>query len=41
MIDETPAAGCSSRMRMWDACLFKDYALVAGGHNFREHRPTG
>jgi sulfhydrogenase subunit beta (sulfur reductase) len=38
VIDETPAAGCASRIRLWDACLFKDYALVAGGHNFREHR---
>ncbi len=26
------------RIKQWDACLFKDYALVAGGHNFREER---
>ncbi len=26
------------RVKQWDACLFKDYALVAGGHNFREDR---
>ena len=26
------------RIKQWDACLFKDYALVAGGHNFREDR---
>lgn len=27
-----------SRMRQWDSCLFKDYAVVAGGHNFRQNR---
>jgi len=26
------------RKRRWDCCLFKDYALVAGGHNFRAQR---
>ncbi len=29
-----------SRIRRWDACLFKDFAKVAGGHNFREERST-
>jgi len=28
------------RMRRWDSCLFKDYALVAGGHNFRAERSS-
>jgi sulfhydrogenase subunit beta (sulfur reductase) len=28
------------RKRKWDCCLFKDYALVAGGHNFRAERSS-
>jgi len=28
--------GC--RDRTWDSCMFVDYSLVAGGHNFRESR---
>lgn len=28
------------RKRRWDSCLFKDYALVAGGHNFRSKRSS-
>lgn len=28
------------RKRRWDCCLFKDYALVAGGHNFRARRSS-
>jgi len=28
------------RKRRWDSCLFKDYALVAGGHNFRAKRAS-
>jgi sulfhydrogenase subunit beta (sulfur reductase) len=28
-------ADSGQRKRRWDSCLFKDYALVAGGHNFR------
>lgn len=35
--DELTAEG-ACRVRTWDACLYRDYALVAGGHNFREHR---
>jgi sulfhydrogenase subunit beta (sulfur reductase) len=27
-----------TRYRQWDSCLFRDYAMVAGGHNFREKR---
>ena len=26
------------RRRYWDSCMFKDYSLVAGGHNFRKTR---
>lgn len=28
------------RKRIWDSCLFTDYALVAGGHNFRGERSS-
>jgi sulfhydrogenase subunit beta (sulfur reductase) len=28
------------RKRRWDSCLFNDYALVAGGHNFRSERSS-
>ena len=28
------------RKRRWDSCLFQDYALVAGGHNFRAQRSS-
>jgi sulfhydrogenase subunit beta (sulfur reductase) len=28
------------RKKQWDSCLFKDYAMVAGGHNFREERSS-
>ncbi len=27
-----------ARVRAWDSCLYRDYALVAGGHNFRADR---
>ncbi|MCD6484209.1 MAG: 4Fe-4S dicluster domain-containing protein [Candidatus Asgardarchaeia archaeon] len=26
------------RVRYWDSCMFREYSLVAGGHNFREAR---
>lgn len=26
------------RIRQWDSCLFHEYSMVAGGHNFRESR---
>ncbi|MCL5035728.1 MAG: 4Fe-4S dicluster domain-containing protein [Chloroflexi bacterium] len=26
------------RRRYWDSCMFKDYSMVAGGHNFRKTR---
>jgi sulfhydrogenase subunit beta (sulfur reductase) len=31
-------ADSGQRIRMWDSCLFKEHALVAGGHNFRKNR---
>ncbi len=36
--DEIPEEGVARRVRTWDACLYRDYALVAGGHNFRDTR---
>jgi sulfhydrogenase subunit beta (sulfur reductase) len=36
--DEIPEEGVARRMRTWDACLYREYALVAGGHNFRATR---
>ena len=33
-------ASSGQRKRRWDSCLFKDYALVAGGHNFRTERSS-
>jgi sulfhydrogenase subunit beta (sulfur reductase) len=38
VIDEIPEEGKVQRVRYWDACLYRNYALVAGGHNFREKR---
>lgn len=38
VFDEVPADGQARRMRCWDACLYRDYAAVAGGHNFRGDR---
>ncbi len=32
------AKGEGVRVRFWDSCMFKEYSLVAGGHNFREKR---
>lgn len=33
-----PAVLEGFRERFWDSCMFKEFALVAGGHNFRENR---
>jgi len=33
-------ASSGQRKRRWDSCLFKDYALAAGGHNFRADRSS-
>ena len=41
VFDELALDGSAGqRKRMWDSCLFKDYALVAGGHNFRAKRSS-
>jgi sulfhydrogenase subunit beta (sulfur reductase) len=41
IFDELDLDGSSGRRkRKWDCCLFKDYALVAGGHNFRAQRSS-
>jgi ferredoxin len=29
---------CGERQRVWDSCQFNDFALVAGGHDFRPGR---
>jgi sulfhydrogenase subunit beta (sulfur reductase) len=36
--DRIEEDGTASRIRTWDSCLYRDYAVVAGGHNFRAHR---
>jgi sulfhydrogenase subunit beta (sulfur reductase) len=36
--DTNALDGSSSRLRTWDACLYRDFATVAGGHNFRPQR---
>jgi len=36
--DEISGEGGACRLRCWDACLYRDYAVVAGGHNFRSDR---
>lgn len=30
--------GHGERRRIWDGCMLRDFAKVAGGHNFRKHR---
>ncbi len=36
--DTIDESGGASRVRTWDSCLFPNYAMVAGGHNFRADR---
>jgi sulfhydrogenase subunit beta (sulfur reductase) len=36
--DRIESDGTASRVRSWDSCLYRDYAVVAGGHNFRADR---
>ncbi len=36
--DEIQGEGRARRLRTWDACLYRDYAMVAGGHSFRADR---
>jgi sulfhydrogenase subunit beta (sulfur reductase) len=38
VMDTIGEQGRSRRLRSWDSCLFRDYASVAGGHNFRADR---
>ncbi len=38
VFDEVQGDGDAERIRTWDACLYRDYAMVAGGHSFREDR---
>lgn len=38
VVDEIPGEGQARRTRCWDACLYRDYAVVSGGHNFRADR---
>jgi sulfhydrogenase subunit beta (sulfur reductase) len=39
VIDETELGKVQGeRVRRWDSCMFREYSLVAGGHNFREAR---
>ena len=38
MFDVLRGPGEVQRVRTWDACLYRDYAMVAGGHSFREDR---
>ncbi len=33
-----PSKTTGDRQRVWDSCMFKQFAMVAGGHNFREAR---
>ena len=39
VIDEIELDGIEGhRFRRWDSCMFQEYSMVAGGHNFRESR---
>jgi len=38
VMDELGERDGARRIRAWDSCLYPDYALVAGGHNFRAER---
>ncbi len=39
VIDEIELKDSSvERERYWDSCMFKEYSMVAGGHNFRESK---
>lgn len=40
MLDRIDLKGQGERIRTWDSCLLKDFALVAGGHNFRKDRSS-
>lgn len=38
VMDEVRTGGGAARIRTWDSCLFREYAMVAGGHSFRADR---
>lgn len=38
VMDEIGIDGSARRVRTWDSCLFREYAMVAGGHTFRGDR---
>lgn len=38
VLDQIPEEGRAVRLRTWDSCLYRDYAMVAGGHSFRSTR---
>ncbi|MFH1940560.1 MAG: 4Fe-4S dicluster domain-containing protein [bacterium] len=39
VLDEVELDGrAGQRIRRWDSCMFREYSMVAGGHNFRESR---
>jgi sulfhydrogenase subunit beta (sulfur reductase) len=40
MYDQLQLDGKGERVRHWDSCMLKDFAQVAGGHNFRDDRAT-
>lgn len=40
MLDRIGLDGKGARIREWDSCMLRDFAMVAGGHNFRDKRST-
>ena len=38
VVDHVKLSDDVIRERHWDSCMFKEYSMVAGGHNFREAR---
>ncbi|HXI09216.1 MAG TPA: 4Fe-4S dicluster domain-containing protein, partial [Thermodesulfobacteriota bacterium] len=36
----SPDLTTGERVRVWDGCTFEEFALVAGGHNFRKTRAS-
>ncbi len=38
IVDRIGLDGSAERLRLWDSCLYREYAVVAGGHNFRADR---
>ena len=40
MVDKPSLDADATRQRVWDNCFFADYAVVAGGHDFRPDRSS-